>query len=148
MEEFMRKTRPIIERSEFEATSKVRQNIRNISEMQQRKQSQQPTSSRPNSQAGPVSIFDAESVTKRQKRLQKIEKACQILERREKDPTMKLHSTQNSQSERSQHLFDNEIIKIVSRTSRALKDKLKAAEASARIDNNQKTQNVMNKMQP
>ena len=34
MEEFMRKTRPIIERSEFEATSKVRQNIRNISEMQ------------------------------------------------------------------------------------------------------------------
>lgn len=35
-------------------------------------------------------------------------------------------------------MFDNEIIKIVSRTSRALKDKLKAAEAVALKDTNKK----------
>ena len=69
------------------------------------------------------SIFDAESILKRQKRIQRIERACKILEARQENPT----SVQLSLSDLTvtQNHNDNNIVKIVSRTSQNLKEKMK-----------------------
>ena len=76
-----------------------------------------------NSRKMDPSIFDAESILKRQKRIQRIERACKILEARQQNPT----SVQLSLSDLTvtQNHTDNNIVKIVSRTSQNLKEKMK-----------------------
>jgi len=74
LQDFVKKTRPLIERSEFESQNKVRQNIRNI----------RNGGNKTPSENEPSSIFDAETVSKRKKRMEKIERACKILDDRDK----------------------------------------------------------------
>ena len=105
LQDFLKKTRPLIERSEFESQNKVRQNIRNLRNGGNKTPRENECSS----------IFDAETVSKRKKRMEKIERACKILDGRDKK-----EDAENSSS--NKHLFDNDIIRIVSRTTKNLNE--------------------------
>ena len=107
--EFVRKTRPVIDRSEQECKNKVQQNIRDV------KMSRPATTM----SGGKSSVYDTETICKRRKRMEKIEKACQLLDRKLENPLAT--NPVSSRSSTTQHLFDNEVIKIVSRTQKALK---------------------------
>ena len=52
--------------------------------------------------------------------MQKIQKACDLLDKKHSDPVAISSATS---SNRQQHVFDNEIIKIVSRKNQEIKDK-------------------------
>jgi len=105
LEDFVKKTRPLIERSDLESQNKVRQNILSIKNGNNKMPSKNE----------PSKIFDASTVSKRKKRMEKIERACKILDNKDQ-------KVEVVPSNSIKHLFDNDIIRIVSRTSRALKD--------------------------
>ena len=71
--EFVYRTRPVLERSEFISNNIVHRNIKNIKNF-----------SSPKEQS--VKIFDAESVCKRKKRMEKIQQACKKIDKKEIDP--------------------------------------------------------------
>ena len=76
--QFVYRTRPILEKSEFEGNNIIRQNIRNIKNY---------STKTPKGDDLGTNIFDAEAVIKRKKRMQKIKQVCKLFDKKVSDPT-------------------------------------------------------------
>lgn len=95
VQDFVRRTRPIVERHEFESNNIIKENIKMIKEMKK------PSAKEPG-------IFDAETIIKRRQRMNKIERAYKMIDLKAENPGL---SADGSTTE----IFNNDKIRIVSK---------------------------------